>query len=58
MTRVLIETVVRNTLKQIKIDPERSMRNVVDMALHLSGGSFRKELFQVAQTMLEQESSA
>lgn len=57
MSRILIETVVRKTVKNMKEDPERSIRNLVDMALHFSEGRFQKNFFQAAQTMLENESS-
>jgi len=57
MSRILIETVVRKTLKDMKEDPERSIRKLVDMALHFSEGRFQKNFFRVAQTMLENENS-
>ena len=56
-SRILIETVVRKTLKDIKKSPERSTRNLVDMALHFSGGRFQQNFFRIAQTMLQNESS-
>ena len=58
MSRILIETTVRQTLKVLKEDPKRSVRNLVDMALHFSEGRFQSRFFQMAQTMLEQEDSA
>lgn len=58
MSRILIETVVRKTLKDMKENPERSIRNLVDMALHFSDGRFQKNFFRVAQTMLKNENSA
>ena len=57
MSRILIETVVKTTLKNLKEDPERSIRNLVDMALHFSDGRFQHSFFQTAQTMLENENS-
>lgn len=57
MSRILIETVVRKTLKDMKENPERSIRNLVDMALHFSEGRFQKNFFQAAQTMLKNENS-
>ncbi len=57
MSRILIETVVRKTLNDMKEDPERSIRNLVDMALHFSKGRFQTNFFQVAQTMLKNENS-
>jgi len=58
MSRILIETVVRKTLQDMKESPERSIRNLVDMALHFSGGRFQKNFFQAAQTMLKNENSS
>lgn len=57
MSSILVETVVKTTLKNLKADPERSIRNLVDMALHFSDGRFQQEFFRVAQTMLENEGS-
>jgi len=57
MSRILIETVVKNTLKGLRDDPERNIRNLVDMALHFSGGQFQQRFFETAQRMLENETS-
>lgn len=57
MSRILIETVVKATLKDLKEDPERSIRKLVDMALHFSGNQFQQDFFRVAQTMLKNEDS-
>lgn len=57
LNRTLIETTIRNSIKQIKNDPERSMRNLVDMALSFSNGRFQKHFLEVAQTMLQKETS-
>lgn len=58
MSRILIETTVRQTLKGLKENPKRSIRNLVDMALHFSDGRFLNRFFQTARTMLEHEDSA
>lgn len=58
MSRILIETTVRQTLKGITENPKRSIRNLVDMALHFSEGRFQSRFFQTAHTMLEHEESA
>ncbi len=57
MARVLVGTVVKKTLKEIRDDPERSIRNLVDMALQFSEGRFQQNFFAVAQTMLQNENS-
>ena len=46
MSRILIETTVRQTLKGLQDDPKRSIRNVVDMALHFSDGRFQSRFFR------------
>ncbi len=57
ISRILIETTVRKALRDIHDSPERSIRNLVDMALHFSAGRFQQNFFQVAQTMLQNERS-
>lgn len=57
VSRILIETIVRKTLRDIRESPERSIRNLVDMALHASKSRFQRHFFQVAQKMLQNEHS-
>ncbi len=57
-TRVLIETIVRRTLREIQSAPERNIRNLVDMALNFSKGRFQKRFFESTQRMLTNEHSA
>jgi len=57
-SRILIETTIRKTIKDIANDPERSIRRVVDMAAAFSNGRFQKHLFVSAQKMLTNEQSA
>lgn len=57
MTRSLIEQLVRGKLKDLKESPERTTRNLVDMALLFSNGRFQKQFFEIAQEMLHNESS-
>lgn len=52
-SRILIETVVKKTLREIKDSPERSIRNLIDMALTFSYGRFQRSFFEIAQTMLK-----
>ena len=58
MTRILVKTMVRKTIRDIKDSPERSIRNLVDMALNFSEGRFQQDFFRTAQRMLENENSA
>lgn len=57
VNRILIETTIKKTLNQIQDDPERSIRNLVDMALNFSEGRFQHRFFKVAQDMLQNEQS-
>ena len=58
LSRILIETTVRKTLKDIKYSPERSIRNLIDMALQFSDGGFQKHFFTGVRAMLQNENSA
>ncbi|MBQ8260931.1 MAG: hypothetical protein IJZ00_01475 [Lachnospiraceae bacterium] len=58
LSYILIETTIRNTIKKIKEDPERNVRNLVDLALFFSEGRFQRRFFQTAQTMLKNENSS
>ncbi|MGI6462945.1 MAG: hypothetical protein ACOX04_04885 [Candidatus Scatomorpha sp.] len=56
--RLIVEAIVKKTLKSIEHSPERGVRNLVDMALQFSDGRFQKNFFASAQTMLQNENSA
>lgn len=58
LSYALTETIVRKFLKEFKGSPKRSLRNIVDIALHFSEGRFQKELFTVIQNMLQNKNSA
>lgn len=58
MSRLLIETTVRQTLKGLQENPKRSVRNLIDMALQFSQGRFQSNFFATAHTMLKNENSA
>ncbi len=57
-SRLIIENIVKNALKEIKDSPGRGLRNLVDMALHFSEGRFQRNFFDTAQRMLENDHSA
>lgn len=52
VSRALIETVVRKALRDIGDSPERSSRNLIDMALTFAEGRFQQTFFQTAQRLL------
>lgn len=57
LTRVMIETIVRKALRDVSDSPERTIRNLVDMAQQFSKGRFQDQFFRTAQIMLQNESS-
>lgn len=56
--RILIESTVRRTLRQIQESPERAVRNLVDLGLEFSSGRFQKQFLKAAQEMLYSQESA
>ena len=57
LNQTLIETTIRNAIKQIKDDPERNIRNLLDMALTFSNGRFQHHFFKSAQKLLQNPNS-
>lgn len=57
MIHSLIEALIRKALNEIQDNPQRSVRNLVDMALHFTKSGFQRHFFQTARTMLENENS-
>lgn len=57
ISRIIIETLVRKAIRDMKDSPERSSRNLVDMAMQFAKGRFQKHFFSTAQTMLQNENS-
>lgn len=57
ITRILVETTLRKTLKDIKDSPKRSIRNLVDLGLNFAKGRFQKPFLETVQKMLENEHS-
>ena len=56
--RILIETTIRKTIQDIKLSPEKSIRNLVNKALTYSKGRSGQRFFGTAQEMLLNEKSA
>lgn len=57
ITRILVESTLRKTLKDIKDSPKRSIRNLVDLGLNFTKGRFQKPFLETVQKMLENEHS-
>lgn len=58
LSRILIETILVETCRDIQENPERGIRNLIDKAVQFSGGRFQKSFFSVAQRMLQNENSS
>lgn len=58
INEILIETTVKQAIKRIQDDPERSTRNLVDIALSFSNGRFQRRFLEIAQEMLQNEQSS
>lgn len=57
LNRIMIETTVREAIKHIQHDPERSLRNLIDMALNFSDGRFQRHFLEIARDMLKNDCS-
>lgn len=57
LSRILIETTVRQTLKGLQGDLKRSTRNLVDLGLQFSRGRGQSRFFTAVQEALRQENS-
>lgn len=58
MSQIFLETFVKKSLTELRQNPRRGIRNLVDMALTCSNGRFQKDFFTTAQTMLQNNHSA
>lgn len=57
INRVLVNTIVKNAIRDIKTDPERTIRNLVDMALKFADSRFQQTFYSSAQKLLTNEQS-
>lgn len=58
IARILVEITVRKTLTELKQDPERSIRKLVDMALDFAKGRFQQQFFQTVEQLLSRRDCA
>jgi hypothetical protein len=52
MMRIVISDAVRKGIRNIKTDPHRSIRNLVDLGNHFSTGRFQQTFFENTQQLL------
>lgn len=57
MMRIIIADAVKKGIRNIKTDPCRSIRNLVDLGNHFSTGRFQQAFFENTQTLLRDPQS-
>ena len=45
MNRIMVKTIVRKAIRDIKTDPERTTRNLIDMALNFADSRFQHQFY-------------
>lgn len=58
LDRTIIEATVDKALSEIRADPERTIRKLIDMGQGFAKGPFQKHFFEDAQWMMSNEESA
>ena len=58
VNRIMVNTIVKKAIHDLKSDPERTVRNLVDMALQFANSRFQQEFYSGAQSLLTNEKSA
>ena len=58
ITKALLRTTIKKALADIKRDPKRSVRNLVDLGLNFAEGCNQREIFDLTQQYLSNENSA
>lgn len=58
LARTIIETLINKFFRDMETDPDRSIRNMIDLGINFARGRFQKEFFQALQKMLQNEQSA
>ena len=54
----MVQTIVKNAIHDLKSDPERTVRNLIDMALKFADTRFQQKFYSDAQTLLTNEQSS
>ena len=58
LARTIIETMLNKSLRDIERDPDRSIRNLIDLGINFAKGRFQREFLHVLQEMMQNERSA
>ena len=54
---IIVNTIVKKAIRDIKTDPERTTRNLIDMALNFADSRFQQQFYSRAQSLLTNENS-
>ena len=57
VNRIMVTTIVKKAIRDLKSDPERTVRNLVDMGLKFADSRFQQEFYSAAQNLLSNEQS-
>lgn len=57
MNRIMVRTIVKKAIRDLKTDPERTVRNLIDMALNFADSRFQQQFYSRAQSLLANEKS-
>ncbi|SDA11814.1 hypothetical protein [Ruminococcus sp. YE78] len=58
ITKALLRTTILKAVTEIKRDPKRSVRNLVDLGLNFAEGCNQREIFDITQQYLSNDDSA
>ena len=58
ITKALLRTTISKALTDIQHDPQRSVRNLVDLGVNFAEGCNQKQIFDITQNYLSNEDSA
>ena len=58
VNRIMVNTIVKKAIHDLKADPERTVRNLIDMALKFADTRFQQQFYSGAQRLLTNEKSA
>lgn len=58
LARTIIETFVNKFFRDMETDPDRSIRNIIDLGINFARGRFQREFLKALQEMMQNEQSA
>lgn len=57
LNRIMVNSVVKKAIRDLKMDPERTIRNLIDMALNFADSRIQQQVYSAAQGLLANEKS-